>query len=376
MAVTVFRFLKGIDKMKKQMGLVLVAMLFCMLLAGCSQKVDVETAVNTEQPLTLAIDANITALHMATVTPKVSGKLLTTPLTVGQNVQEGQMIVQIDPAPYEKQRQDAQAALVQSATAITAPAASAGDPVQAGKIESLYRIGAISRTEYERMMASASPAPMATASTGGGAINWQAQEMIRVAQEAIANTTIYAPLSGRVTAIGSDPSVAIANTAFLTIQQETPLVASFAVPSQYAPMIAKSKTSHTLEVVIIGASGEEQAGELTYLSTQADTVTNTMLGKVTFNNPNNAFVPGEFYRVRLSTSDLVNQLTISKTAVRTRDTGDFVYVITAGNVVDLRSVVTGGEKDGRITIVSGLKEGEKVVMNPSEKLEIGMTVTL
>ena len=63
-----------------------------------------------------------------------------------------------------------------------------------------------------------------------------------------------------------------------------------------------------------------------------------------------------------------------KTAIRTKDSGDFVYIVNSEGVADAKSVLTGDEEDGRVVILEGLNEGDKVVIDPPDKLEIGMKV--
>ena len=126
---------------------------------------------------------------------------------------------------------------------------------------------------------------------------------------------------------------------------------------------------------ILAASGESEVGELTFLSTVKDPATGSYMAKITFNNDKNLFVPGEFYHVRLSTPQEVSQVTVPKTAVRTKDSGDFVYIVNDQGLADARPVLTGDEEEGQVVILSGLKEGERVVVNPPDSLEIGMKVT-
>lgn len=98
------------------------------------------------------------------------------------------------------------------------------------------------------------------------------------------------------------------------------------------------------------------------------------MAKVTFNNAKNLFVPGEFYHVRIATPQEVSQITVPKTAVRTKDSGDFVYIVNSSGLADARSVLTGDESDGRVVILDGLQEGDIVVSDPPDSLEIGMSV--
>lgn len=103
--------------------------------------------------------------------------------------------------------------------------------------------------------------------------------------------------------------------------------------------------------------GRNRDGELTYLATEKDPSTGSYMAKVTFNNAKSLFVPGEFYHVRIATPKEVSQITVPKTAVRTKDSGDFVYIVNDSGLADARSVLTGDEEDGRVVILDGLDEG-------------------
>ena len=336
--------------------------------------------------MALTLDANITALHMTNVVPKLSGKLVSTPLTVGQEVKAGEVVVQVDSAPYQQSVSDAEAQLVAASSAAAAapvyqaPAASSGgDSGQRAKLDVWYNEGAISKVEYNQMMARTAPpiqsAPVqeAAPAVDSGRIA-QLQQAVQSAREMLSNATIYSPIDGRVTSVADNPSVAVAGNVLATIQQMTPLVATFAVPEDYIEALQTAKSNGTIKVSIIAPSGESETGELTYLSEVKDPATGSYMAKITFNNDKNLFVPGEFYHVRLSTPQEVSQITVPKTAVKTKDSGDFVYIVNDKGLADARSVLTGDEEAGRVVILNGLSEGEKVVIDPPDSLEIGMKV--
>ena len=203
----------------------------------------------------------------------------------------------------------------------------------------------------------------------------QLQQTIQTAREMLSNATIYSPIDGRVTAVAENSSVAVAGNVLATVQQLTPLVATFAVPQDYIDAVQAARTAGTLKVQVLTPGGETEAGELTFLSTEVDGATNAYLAKITFNNNKNLFVPGEFYHIRLSTPQEINQITVPKEAVKTKDSGDFVYVVNSDGVVDARAVLTGDEEGGRVIVLSGLKEGDTIVSDPPDSLEIGMKVS-
>ena len=247
-------------------------------------------------------------------------------------------------------------------------------------------MGALSKVEYNQMMADAGGSSGSSQGETTQTVQVQEapavdhekiallQQAVQAARDMLGNTTIYSPIDGRVTAVSDNPSVAVAGNVLATIQQMSPLVATFAIPEMYIDALQDAKKDGSLQVSIIAASGETETGELTYLATTKDPSTGSYMAKVTFNNAKNLFVPGEFYHVRIATPKEVSQITVPKTAVRTKDSGDFVYIVNDSGLADARSVLTGDEEDGRVVILDGLDEGDVVVADPPDSLEIGMKV--
>lgn len=377
--------------LKKMAALALTVVVAAVCLSGCGNSVStkVETVNKSDHPVALTLDANMTALHMTTIVPKISGKLVSAPLTKGQEVKSGEVVVQIDTSPYQASVSQAEAELVAASSAtttyqtVTVPASGGGGVDNSGQraqLNAYYKDGYFSRAEFNQLMSKNAPAAQTqtiqvpqTAPVDHEKIA-QLQQAVQSAREMLSNGTIYSPIDGKVTSVSDNPSVAVAGNVLATIQQMTPLVATFAVPEMYVSALQTAKQSGTLQVSVIAPSGESETGELTYLATEKDSSTGSYTAKITFNNTKNLFVPGEFYHVRISTPQEVSQITVPKTAIRTKDSGDFVYIVNDGGLADARSVLTGDEEEGRIVVLDGLQEGDKVVVDPPEKLEIGMKV--
>ena len=383
--------------LKKWAVLACTAALAVSVLSGCGNSVSTktETVSKSDHPVALTLDANITALHMTNIVPKLSGKLVSPPLAVGQEVKAG---VQVDSAPYQQSVSQAESQLVAASSAatptyktVTVPAASSGggggdNSGHRAELKAWYNMGALSKVEYNQMMADAGGSSGSSQGETTQTVQVQEapavdhekiaqlQQAVQAARDMLGNTTIYSPIDGRVTAVSDNPSVAVAGNVLATIQQMSPLVATFAIPEMYIDALQDAKKDGSLQVSIIAASGETETGELTYLATTKDPSTGSYMAKVTFNNAKNLFVPGEFYHVRIATPKEVSQITVPKTAVRTKDSGDFVYIVNDSGLADARSVLTGDEEDGRVVIIDGLDEGDVVVADPPDSLEIGMKV--
>ncbi len=374
--------------LKKWAALALTVVVAAACLSGCGNSVStkVETVNKSDHPVALTLDANMTALHMTTIVPKISGKLVSAPLTKGQEVKAGETVVQIDTSPYQASVSQAEAELVAASSAattyrtVTVPASGGDGGGQRAQLNAYYKDGYFSRAEFNQLMSKNAPAAQTqtvqvpqSAPVDHEKIA-QLQQAVQSAREMLSNGTIYSPIDGKVTSVSDNPSVAVAGNVLATIQQMSPLVATFAVPEMYVSALQAAKQNGTLQVSVIAPSGESETGELTYLATEKDASTGSYAAKITFNNTKNLFVPGEFYHVRVSTPQEVSQITVPKTAIRTKDSGDFVYIVNDSGLADARSVLTGDEEEGRIVVLDGLQEGDKVVVDPPESLEIGMKV--
>ena len=299
------------------------AVVTAALLAGCGNTVSTktETVMKSEHPVALTLDANITALHMTNIIPKLSGKLVSAPLTVGQEVKAGDVVVQVDAAPYQQSVAAAEAQLA-AATATAAAyvpsqseEASGGDGSQRAKLDVWYQMGAISKVEYNQMMArSGASAPSAAAqpAVDSGQIA-QLQQSVQAARDMLGNATIYSPIDGRVTAVNDNPSIAVAGNVLATIQQITPLVATFAVPEDYIRALTDAKGKGSITVTVLAASGETEIGELTYLATEKDNATGAYMAKVTLFPE--SFITSAFRRRKSwNRSPCRKRLSVQKTA--------------------------------------------------------------
>ena len=221
-------------KLKKWAVLACTAVLAVSVLSGCGNSVSTktETVSKSDHPVALTLDANITALHMTNIVPKLSGKLVSTPLAVGQEVKAGEVVVQVDSAPYQQSVNQAEAELVAASSAstptyktVTVPAASSGggggdNSGHRAELKAWYNMGALSKVEYNQMMADSGSSSGSSQGETTQTVQVQEapavdhekiaqlQQAVQAARDMMGNTTIYSPLDGRVTAVADNPSVA------------------------------------------------------------------------------------------------------------------------------------------------------------------------
>lgn len=354
-----------------------VAMIFG--LAGCGRsQVSVETVKQKEMPIAIQADANVAALNKATIQPEVGGQVAQFTVKVGDSVQEGQVVAILDTASLEAQLASLQAKLNEaqstsySTTAVTPASVSGGQLAQA---QSMLSAGIITQKEYDRIASRASAQTTSVASSGGAANIAGIEAAMSKVQADIANAQIKAPISGVVTTIyNEDRKIAIQGRPFMMISQSTPVVASLSLPQALAKVLASAEAKPSMQIYLV-VGGQHIPGQLTYVDTAAADGTPAILVKATFDNSQGLITPGEFYPLFIGSDAVAPILSIPEKAIHESEDGQFVYVVTKDNVVDIRVVTVGDPTDGYAPVLSGLTEGEQVITSSGDH-ELGEPVTI
>lgn len=339
----------------------IVALLVCLVgMYFSPPRVQTEEVTLQALPLTLTVDASVAALHMQVVVPQVSGPIVSVPLPkVGQVVHKGDVLAKIDGKGIEQ----ALKSVPSSSATVAAPSAE-----RLAQLQSWYAMGAISKAEYDRLVQQASKVSPAVPVADMG--------RSQAAAFALQQLSLVADMDGIITSVSTNPSVAMAGVPYATIQQERPLVASFAVPEAVLAGLQQSWKKREIRAWVTDGKGTEEEGEVTWISSSADATTHSALGKVTITNGSNAFKAGEFYKVRLETKEQVERITVPKEAVRTSAGGDYVYLVSSDGLVSIRTVLIGGEENGRYYIIGGLHPGDRIITAPGSSIQAGMKVRL
>lgn len=343
------------------LGLAAAAVLAAAL-AGCgTPKVSVVHAQKQMAPFVYEAPAHLEALHTLSVVPLVSGKILSDLPDIGTAVQAGQLLIQIDPAPYEAQR-DEMAARIAAGAAAAAPAPAVDDSMEA----SLLRQGIITRAEYNRLRArrGGAPAPAAAPQTDEASMI-----ALQTAQKAVNDCTILAPISGIISQnYVADTKTAAAGQPALVIRQDSPVLASLQIPSEMDPILTQAKAGKTLTVTISDGS-RTWYGELKpQPNPNGDAYT---VYRVQADNPDGTMEIGKEYDVRIDSGRQVEGYVIPASAF-IKD--DMVEIVNEDNLIDVRTVTVASTLGEDRLVIGGLADGDRVVARPSEDLQLGMKV--
>jgi multidrug efflux system membrane fusion protein len=165
----------------------------------------------------------------------------------------------------------------------------------------------------------------------------------------------------------------------VVITQMQPISVLFSVPEDNLPdIIQELRSGASLSVAAYDRSNSRllASGPLSTLDNQIDTTTGTLKLRAMFANADQMLYPNQFVNARLLVSTMHNVVRIPVAAVQRGEPGTFVYVIEANNTVSVRPVKLGPTDDGNVAVLSGLKAGERVVTDGTDRLREGASVTV
>ena len=315
----------------------------------------------TDFPVVLNGLGTVQATNTVTVRSRVDGQIEKVGFEEGQMVREGDLLVQIDPAPFQATLNQAIAKLAQDQASLTN-----------GK-QDLDRTTILSRQGN----ATQQLLDQRTANVASLTAQVQAdQAAIDSARVQLAYTTIKSPLTGRAGFRLVDPgNIVHANdqTGILTITQLQPISVVFTAPEQQLPAINDALASGPLKVTAYSSDGKRRLGEgtLKLLDNQVDPASGTIRLKASFDNPDNALWPGLSVTTRLLVRTLKDVVVVPDAAVQRGPNGLYAYVVTPASSAELRDIKVGQIEGGLALVEQGLSPGERIVTSGHYRVQPG-----
>ncbi len=327
--------------------------------------VAVATAIKQDMPVYLTGLGSVTAFNTVSVKSRVDGELVQVNFKEGQQVNKGDLLIQIDPRPYQVQLESAQAQLFKDQASLR----DAQLNYQRFK-DLLQDSGAMSQQQVDTQKA--------TADTLEGAVRGD-QAAIDSAKLQLVYSRITAPVSGRIglrlVDVGNIVHATDTNP-MLVITQLQPISVIFTLPEDSLQVVVKRMHQGTLTVDAYDRDNKIKlaTGTLLTLDNQIDQTTGTDRLKATFDNKDNALFPNQFVNIRLLLDVRKDSTIIPSAAVQSGPQGSFVYVVKADKTVEARTVTVALTQSNQSAISSGLQVGEIVVTDGQDKLKNGATV--
>jgi multidrug efflux system membrane fusion protein len=331
------------------------------------QTVRVAAATLGDMPLTIDALGTVTPFETVTIKTQIAGNLQTVGFTEGQTVKTGDFLAQIDPRPYEAALEQAKGQLAKD-QALLAQAQS-----DLARYEQLNKQDSISKQQVDDQEA-------LVAQDKAAILTDQAQ--VKTAQLNVAYTHIVSPVTGRVGLRLEDPGNYLQpsdTTGIVIITQIDPISVEFTTPEDNLPRIsARLNSGAKLEVTVLDRDNVHAlaTGTLTTYDSQIDVTTGTIKMRATFENPNGVLFPQQFVNVRLLVDTMTGATLVPNAAIQLGASGNFVYLLKDDSTVSKRDVTTG-PNDGKETVIaSGLKAGDKVVIDGVDRLRDGAKVNV
>jgi multidrug efflux system membrane fusion protein len=194
---------------------------------------------------------------------------------------------------------------------------------------------------------------------------------------------IVSPTDGRIGLRLVDPGNVVqagttsANLAVITRMQ--PMTVVFALPEDSLPaVLARQRAGARLPVQAYDRSGTRllDTGVLSAIDSQINTSTGTVNLKALFANKDGALFPNQFVNVVLRVDEIAGATAMPTAAVQRGTGGTYTYVLRADNTVAMTPVKLGPVDAGLVAVLSGVKAGDRVVVDGADKLRDGMSVVV
>ena len=327
--------------------------------------VAVAPAVQQDMPVYLTGLGSVTAFNTVSVKSRVDGQLVAVNFREGQQVNKGDLLILIDPRPYEVQLAQAEAQLYKDQASLR------DAQLNYQRFKDLLQVsGAMSQQQVDTQKSTAD----------------QFEGAVRADQAAIDNAKlqltychITAPVSGRIglrlVDVGNIVHATDAN-AMLVITQLQPISVIFTLPEDSLPAVVKRMKQGTLTVDAYDRDDKTKlaTGTLLTIDNQIDQTTGTDRLKATFDNKDGVLFPNQFVNIRLLLDVRKNSTLVPSVAVQRGPQGSFVYVVKADKTVEARTVTVALTQSNQSAIGSGLQVGEVVVTDGQDKLQNGAKV--
>jgi membrane fusion protein, multidrug efflux system len=314
------------------------------------------------------------AVDQVEIRPRVSGYIKRVAFAEGKEVKKGEVLFEIDPRPYEADLARAEAELER---ARSASSLAKSEVQRAGR---LVDVQAISREEFDSR---------ASAEAQGGATVRAAEAAVQTARLNLEWTRVRSPIAGRVsnalvTAGNLVQAGPPAGAVLTTVVSVDSMYLYFDSDEQtYLRYASRARSSGgtnwrtarlPVHLGLANESGFPHEGRLDFVDNQVDPKTGTIRTRAVFSNRSRALTPGLFARVKLVGTEKMKAMLVRDAAIGTDQDRKFVLVVGPGDTLAYRPIVPGRLTDGLRIVTSGLKPGERIVVNGLMRVRPGMKV--
>jgi len=328
--------------------------------------VSIANAARQDMPVYLTGLGTVQALFTVAIHAQVDGKLQEVFFKEGQRVQRGDVLAKIDPRLYQAALDQAKARKAQDQATLIAA------------MKDLARFQTLASKNYETQQnldLQQAKVDQAKASIAAD------DAAIEAAQTNLDYTNVVATNDGRMGVRMVDPGniVHASDQAAIGILTQTePINVTFTLPAQTLEDVRDAMARGAVEVAAYDRNNVRLlgTGTLTTIDNLIDPTTATYRLKATFKNDGEKLWPGQFVNARLLVDTRKDVVVIPSVAVQRGPRGLFAWVVKADNTAEPRSIETGVTTGDRTIVTSGVKDGERVVIDGQYKLQANAPVII
>jgi multidrug efflux system membrane fusion protein len=356
--------------------------MICAALSGCSSSstqtkqqkaqaaaphavsVAVANVQQQDMPVYLVGLGSVTAFYTANIKSRVDGQIMRVNFQEGQTVKQGDLLIVIDPRPFQVQLEQMQAQLFKDQATLS------DARLNLERYTTLIPSGSIAQQQVDTQKSLVDQ-------LDGQVRTDQAQ--INNAKLQLIYCNITAPFTGRVGLRQVDPGNIVHSadtTPMLILTQLQPIAVIFTLPEDQLPTVSQHMKNSTLTVEAYSRDDQTKlaTGKLQTIDNQIDQTTGTAKLKAVFDNKDNQLWPNQFVNANLLLETRKNSTVVPTAAILRGPQGTFVYLVKSDKTVEARTVTISVAQGNNTSIASGLNPGDTVVTDGQDKLQTGSKI--
>ncbi|RZL63431.1 MAG: efflux RND transporter periplasmic adaptor subunit [Variovorax sp.] len=335
--------------------------------------VSVATVATTDITAWDEFSGRLEAVERVDVRSRVAGAVQAVHFKEGALVKPGELLITIDPAPYtaDVDRAEAQVAAAQ---ARVSQAQSEHE-----RARRLWDEQAIAQRELDER---------SNGQREAEANLRAARAALQTARLSLGYTQVRAPVAGRIgkleVTVGNLVAAGPGAPVLTTLVSVSPIYASFDADEQVIGKALKDLPGGASARTLIGqipvqmgtaaSAGTPFEGKLQLIDNQVDAKSGTVRVRAAFDNKDGALIPGQFARIRMGQARSSKVMLVSERAIGTDQSKKFVMVVNGDNKAEYREVTLGAPANGLRVVASGLRSGERVIVNGLQHVRPGALV--
>jgi multidrug efflux system membrane fusion protein len=326
------------------------------------------SAVETKDvPIYIMALGTVTPINTVTVKTQIEGRLLAVHFKDGQMINQGDLLAEIDPSPYQALLKQYQGQLVRDKALLD------NANIDLKRYQTLFSQDSTSQQTLATQLSLVNQYSGAVQADKG---------QIDTVKVNLNYCKITAPISGKLGLINVDPGNIVQvsdTTGIVTINSISPIYIDFPIPEDNLPQVALKMSKQQTLIAIAQDRTQNRTlatGSLLTTDNQINTSTGTITLRSIFTNEDQMLFPNQFVNIKLQVDELQQATVVDTAAIQYGANGTYVYILNSDNTVSMKSIKILGEYDGKTAISGDVKTNQFVITEGTDKLKDGSLVSV